>query len=89
MYYYTFSTTTYFVDYCERLPGLYGIGAVSLVGCDAPTLMSSLGSSGLGPSVKFLVCFPLIYHYFGAVRHTVSVIVFSFIVYPVQVTVGG
>ncbi|CAM9773909.1 unnamed protein product, partial [Sphacelaria rigidula] len=51
--------------------GLYGIAGVSLVGCDAPMLMSTLGSSGVGPAVKLAVSFPLVYHYLGAVRHTV------------------
>lgn len=53
-------------------PGLYGISGASLVGCDAPQLMSALGSSGVGPAVKLAVSFPLVYHYLGAVRHTVS-----------------
>lgn len=52
--------------------GLYGIAGASLVGCDAPMLMSTLGSSGVGPAVKLAVSFPLVYHYLGAVRHTVS-----------------
>ncbi len=34
--------------------------------------MSALGSSGVGPAVKLAVSFPLVYHYLGAVRHTVS-----------------
>ncbi|CAM9213652.1 unnamed protein product [Hapterophycus canaliculatus] len=51
--------------------GLYGISGASLVGCDAPALMSALGSSGAGPAVKLAVSFPLVYHYLGAVRHTV------------------
>ncbi|CAM9853565.1 unnamed protein product [Ectocarpus fasciculatus] len=51
--------------------GLYGISGASLVGCDAPGLMSALGSSGVGPAVKLAVSFPLVYHYLGAVRHTV------------------
>eukprot|EP00903_Cladosiphon_okamuranus_P020620 g18930.t1 len=51
--------------------GLYGISGASLVGCDAPALMNALGSSGVGPAVKLAVSFPLVYHYFGAVRHTV------------------
>lgn len=42
------------------------------MGCDAPVMMSTLGSSGVGPAVKLAVSFPLVYHYLGAVRHTVS-----------------
>lgn len=41
------------------------------MGCDAPVMMSTLGSSGVGPAVKLAVSFPLVYHYLGAVRHTV------------------
>ncbi|CAM9293874.1 unnamed protein product, partial [Choristocarpus tenellus] len=52
-------------------PGVYGIGIVSLAGCDATSMMSMLGSSGVGPAVKLAVGFPLVYHYLGAVRHTV------------------
>lgn len=52
--------------------GLYGIAGASLVGCDAPSMMNALGSSGAGPAVKLAVSFPLVYHYLGAVRHTVS-----------------
>ncbi|CAN0412533.1 unnamed protein product [Pylaiella littoralis] len=51
--------------------GMYGISGASLVGCDAPGLMTALGSSGVGPAVKLAVSFPLVYHYLGAVRHTV------------------
>ncbi|CAN0190407.1 unnamed protein product [Ectocarpus sp. 12 AP-2014] len=51
--------------------GLYGISGATLVGCDAAGLMSALGSSGVGPAVKLAVSFPLVYHYLGAVRHTV------------------
>lgn len=54
--------------------GLYGIAGASLVGCDAPTLMTALGSSAAGPAVKLCVSFPLVYHYLGAVRHTVSAV---------------
>lgn len=57
---------------CSLFAGVYGIAGASLVGCDAPSLMTSLGASGAGPMVKFMVGFPLIYHYLGAVRHTVS-----------------
>ena len=53
------------------LPGLYGIAGASLAGCDAPAMMNTLGTSGAGPAVKCVVAFPLVYHYLGAVRHTV------------------
>ena len=52
--------------------GITGVGALALVGTDLPALASLLGSITLaGPVAKFAVGFPLIYHYFGAVRHTV------------------
>mmetsp|Transcript_3338 Transcript_3338/g.5193 ORF Transcript_3338/g.5193 Transcript_3338/m.5193 type:complete len:163 (-) Transcript_3338:24-512(-) len=50
--------------------GLYGIGALALVGLDVPSFMQYIGTSSIGPMAKFVVTFPLIYHYFGAVRHT-------------------
>jgi succinate dehydrogenase (ubiquinone) cytochrome b560 subunit len=50
--------------------GITGVGAVSLIGGDVPALASLLGSiTVVGPIVKFAAGFPLIYHYFGAVRH--------------------
>jgi succinate dehydrogenase/fumarate reductase cytochrome b subunit len=42
---------------------------MALVGGDVAALMSTLGSSSLGPVFKFSVAFPFAYHYLGAVRH--------------------
>mmetsp|Transcript_7647 Transcript_7647/g.11488 ORF Transcript_7647/g.11488 Transcript_7647/m.11488 type:complete len:171 (+) Transcript_7647:93-605(+) len=49
--------------------GLYGISYGALLGADMPAFMSMLGSSGIGPFVKFSVAFPLIYHYVAGMRH--------------------
>ncbi|KAG5179111.1 transmembrane subunit of succinate dehydrogenase/Fumarate reductase, partial [Tribonema minus] len=51
--------------------GLYGIGALSLVGVDAQHIMSVIHDSILAGPVKLVVTFPLIYHYFAAARHTI------------------
>ena len=52
--------------------GITGVGALALVGTDIPALATLIGSITLvGPIAKFAVGFPLIYHYLGAVRHTV------------------
>jgi succinate dehydrogenase (ubiquinone) cytochrome b560 subunit len=51
--------------------GLSGMGVLSLVGADVGAIMSSVGSSGVGPLAKFTVAFPLVYHYMGGVRHLV------------------
>mmetsp|Transcript_31430 Transcript_31430/g.53043 ORF Transcript_31430/g.53043 Transcript_31430/m.53043 type:complete len:168 (+) Transcript_31430:57-560(+) len=52
--------------------GVTGIGALSLVGADVPTVMSALGNvTAIGTLAKFSVSFPLIYHYFGGLRHIV------------------
>lgn len=52
--------------------GVTGIGALALVGVDSSSIMSLIGSTAIvGQTAKFLVGFPLIYHYFGAVRHAV------------------
>lgn len=51
--------------------GFYGAGIASLVGLDVADLMSTIGSSSVGPLAKFTVAFPFIYHYLGGVRHFV------------------
>lgn len=52
--------------------GITGVGAVALLGGDVPALASFLGNiTVVGPVVKFAAGFPLIYHYFGAVRHVI------------------
>ncbi|CAM9184301.1 unnamed protein product [Discosporangium mesarthrocarpum] len=50
--------------------GVYGIGLLSLAGCDATAMMSTMGSSVAGPAVKLAVAFPLVFHYLGGARHT-------------------
>ena len=57
-----------------HVAGLYGIGGAALVGCDPAAMMSALGSSLAGPAVKGAVAFPLVFHYLGAARHTVSTV---------------
>mmetsp|Transcript_14760 Transcript_14760/g.24005 ORF Transcript_14760/g.24005 Transcript_14760/m.24005 type:complete len:170 (+) Transcript_14760:79-588(+) len=49
--------------------GLYGIAFQSLVGGDPAAMMSCLGSSAVGPLVKFSVAFPLSYHCLVSCRH--------------------
>merc|ERR1711988_837035 len=49
--------------------GMGGFGAMALVGADVSAVMSSVGSSALGPLFKFSVCFPLTYHYIAGIRH--------------------
>ena len=49
--------------------GVTGIGCITLLGGDAPMLMSTIGSSMVGPLAKIVVSFPLVYHYLGGVRH--------------------
>jgi succinate dehydrogenase (ubiquinone) cytochrome b560 subunit len=51
--------------------GFYGAGIASLAGLDVADLMTTLGTSPVGPLVKFTVAFPFIYHYAGAIRHFV------------------
>lgn len=53
--------------------GCVGLGAVEILGGSgaAMGLMESIGSSHMliAAPAKFCVAFPLVYHYFGAVRH--------------------
>lgn len=51
--------------------GFYGAGIASLAGLDVADLMSTIGSSSMGPVAKFTVAFPFIYHYLGGIRHFV------------------
>ena len=47
-----------------------GIAGISLVGADPAAILNVIGSiTVLGPLAKFSVSFPLVYHYFGALRH--------------------
>ena len=54
---------------CLNFVGVSGIGVMALLGGDVPLLMSSIGSSAIGPLAKMVVSFPLVYHYMGVVRH--------------------
>ncbi|KAJ8601125.1 hypothetical protein CTAYLR_008820 [Chrysophaeum taylorii] len=51
--------------------GLGGVAAISLAGGDVGALAASLGSSPAAPAAKFAVAFPLVYHFLGAMRHTI------------------
>jgi succinate dehydrogenase (ubiquinone) cytochrome b560 subunit len=51
--------------------GFYGAGIASLAGLDVADLMTTLGSSPVGPLAKFTVAFPFVYHYAGGIRHFV------------------
>lgn len=64
------SSITYRVTGAMLCFGMYGIGAASLVS-DPVTLIQGFqsGVPALTPVVKLAAGFPLMYHYFGAVRH--------------------
>lgn len=52
--------------------GVTGIAALAIVGVDSSAMMTIIGGVPVaGQAAKFAVGFPLIYHYFGAVRHAV------------------
>ena len=52
--------------------GITGIGALAIAGADSSAIMCFIGSVPVaGQLAKFAVGFPLIYHYFGAIRHAV------------------
>jgi succinate dehydrogenase (ubiquinone) cytochrome b560 subunit len=51
--------------------GFYAAGVASLAGMDVAGLMTTIGSSPIGPVAKFTVAFPFVYHYVGGVRHFV------------------
>ena len=52
--------------------GITGIGALAIAGVDSSAIMTIIGGMPVaGQLAKFAVGFPLIYHYFGAVRHAV------------------
>ncbi|CAM9609882.1 unnamed protein product, partial [Chrysoparadoxa australica] len=51
--------------------GFSAVGVTSLVGGDVAGMMAAVGDSGVAPLAKGVVAFPFIYHYLGAVRHTV------------------
>jgi len=47
--------------------GLTGMASAALVGADVPALMQAVAM----PATKFIVAFPLVYHYIGGLRHTI------------------
>ncbi|TMW63038.1 hypothetical protein Poli38472_005656 [Pythium oligandrum] len=53
--------------------GFGGLGAIAAAGGDVPGWITATQTAapGLMPFVKFLVAFPLTYHYIGGVRHLV------------------
>jgi succinate dehydrogenase (ubiquinone) cytochrome b560 subunit len=51
--------------------GLTGMAGMALVGVDPSIVMQSIGNSAVGVPARALVCFPLLYHYLGGVRHIV------------------
>jgi len=60
---------------CALSFGAAGLGALELIGGNgtALSLMSDIGNSGLvlSSGAKFAVAFPIVYHYFGGLRHLV------------------
>jgi succinate dehydrogenase (ubiquinone) cytochrome b560 subunit len=51
--------------------GVSAIGTVALFNGDVPLILSTIGSSFVGPVAKIIVSFPLLYHYLGGVRHVI------------------
>lgn len=52
--------------------GVLGISAAAAVGADVPALIDSVQAyPAMTPMTKFVVAFPLVYHYLGGVRHLV------------------
>lgn len=51
--------------------GVTGIGALTLMGIDAPSMMQTIGATPIAPILKFAVAFPLTFHYLGGVRHII------------------
>jgi succinate dehydrogenase (ubiquinone) cytochrome b560 subunit len=67
------SSITTRVTGCTLSFGAAGLGLVELFGGNgaALSLMSDIGSSSmlLSSGAKFAVAFPVVYHYFGGLRH--------------------
>src|SRR6056300_1173972 len=67
------SSITTRVTGCTLSCGAAGLGLVELFGGNgaALSLMSDIGSSSmlLSSGAKFAVAFPVVYHYFGGLRH--------------------
>jgi succinate dehydrogenase (ubiquinone) cytochrome b560 subunit len=67
------SSITNRVTGCVLSFGAAGLGAIEIVGgpgCSL-ALMESIGSAGflVAAPAKFTVAFPIVYHYFAAIRH--------------------
>lgn len=67
------SSITNRVTGCALSVGCAGLGALELVGGSGTSLhlMQTIGSQGflIAAPAKFCVAFPIVYHYFGAIRH--------------------
>ncbi|GAX24530.1 hypothetical protein FisN_18Lh084 [Fistulifera solaris] len=67
------SSITNRVTGCALSVGCAGLGLVELVGGTGTSLslMQTIGSQGLvvAAAAKFAVSFPIVYHYFAAIRH--------------------
>lgn len=67
------SSITNRVTGCVLAFGAAGLGAAELVGGAGTSmwLMQFIGSQGflISSTAKFSVAFPIVYHYFGAIRH--------------------
>lgn len=67
------SSITVRVTGCALSFGAAGLGAIEIVGGSGSSLalMETIGSSGflVASGAKFAVSFPIVYHYFGALRH--------------------
>mmetsp|Transcript_61165 Transcript_61165/g.92490 ORF Transcript_61165/g.92490 Transcript_61165/m.92490 type:complete len:171 (-) Transcript_61165:50-562(-) len=67
------SSITNRVAGCALSFGAAGLGAIEIVGGPGSSLslMQEIGGAGflIAAPAKFAVAFPIVYHYFGAVRH--------------------
>jgi succinate dehydrogenase (ubiquinone) cytochrome b560 subunit len=76
------SSITNRVTGCALSVGCAGLGALEIVGGPGTSLslMQTIGSQGffIAAPAKFCVAFPIVYHYFGAIRH------FAWDYYPEQ-----
>lgn len=58
--------------HCSDSAGTAGIGLLSLPNSQLPVdVAQGFASSSFAAPAKFLVAFPLTYHWFGAIRHAV------------------
>jgi succinate dehydrogenase (ubiquinone) cytochrome b560 subunit len=49
--------------------GCTGIASMSLAGGDPEALMTAISASSFAAPAKFAVSFPLVYHFYGGLRH--------------------